>query len=502
MPDLTRITSADPRYEDLAVRGDNARFTPRPEAFILVKSTEEVARAVEEAVRDGKRIAVRSGGHCYEDFVADPAVQVVIDMSEMNRVRFDDDRRAFVVEPGARLLEMYRALYLGWGVTVPGGASSLVGAGGHIVGGGYGPLSRRFGTCADHLHAVEVVTVDRAGRARVVVASSDPDNPHHDLWWAHTGAGGGNFGIITRYWLRSPGATGDEPGALLPRPPASILATSSVFPRDGLSKEAFRTLVGNHGRWHERNSDPDSPYAALFSGLVLFAVQPQDDPGIGAILFTHIDDTLPDAEALVGRYLAEITDGVEAMRFDGPFERRPWLSSVVKLAEAQDGESGRRHKMKSAYLRRGYTDEQIDRIHDHLTGSGHAFETATVSLQSYGCAVNATPSEATAVAQRGSVLRALYLTSWSDPATDEVNLEWTRSLYRDVYAATGGVPVPDERNEGCYINFPDVDVADRRWNTSGVPWQYLYFQDGHERLQEIKKRWDPRSVFHHALSVG
>jgi aclacinomycin oxidase len=78
---------------------------------------------------------------------------------------------------------------------------------------------------------------------------------------------------------------------------------------------------------------------------------------------------------------------------------------------------------------------------------------------------------------------------------------WVRGLYRDVYAATGGVPVPDEVNDGSYINYPDTDLADPAWNTSGVPWSTLYYKDNYRRLQRVKARWDPRNVFHHALSV-
>lgn len=204
------VRPSDPRYDSL-LRGDNWRFVGRPEEIRAVGSTAQVVQAVGDAVRSGRRIAVRSGGHCFENFTADPAVRMLLDLSAMDAVGFDPVMGAFAVQPGATLGHVYRTLFKGWGVTIPAGGCPEVGAGGHLVGGGYGPLSRRYGSVVDHLHAVEVVVVDRDGTARAVVATRDPDDPNHDLWWAHTGGGGGNFGVVTRYWLRSPDAPARAP---------------------------------------------------------------------------------------------------------------------------------------------------------------------------------------------------------------------------------------------------------------------------------------------------
>jgi FAD/FMN-containing dehydrogenase len=142
-------------------------------------------------------VAVRSGGHCLEAFVADPAVRVVIDTSLMTGVYYDPEVAAFVVEAGARLGKAYRKLFLGWGVTIPAGVSPNVGVGGHVVGGGFGCLCRQHGLASDHLYGVEVVVVDATGTAKRVVATREPSDPNPNLWWAHTGGGGGNFGIVT-----------------------------------------------------------------------------------------------------------------------------------------------------------------------------------------------------------------------------------------------------------------------------------------------------------------
>ena len=61
--------------------------------------------------------------------------------------------------------------------------------------------------------------------------------------------------------------------------------------------------------------------------------------------------------------------------------------------------------------------------------------------------------------------------------------------------------MPREVCDGAMIFHRDVDLADPEWNTSGVPWHWLYYKDNYPRLQRIKARWDPGNVFHHALSI-
>jgi FAD/FMN-containing dehydrogenase len=118
----------DPRYGDLARRGSR-RFSGKPDYVQLVGSTGQVVEAVQDAVREQLRVAVRSGGHCLEGFVADPAVRVVIDTSLMSGLYYDSQMGAFAIEAGARLGEAYRTLFLGWGVTIPAGVSPNVGIG-------------------------------------------------------------------------------------------------------------------------------------------------------------------------------------------------------------------------------------------------------------------------------------------------------------------------------------------------------------------------------------
>ena len=141
-----------------------------------------------------------------------------------------------------------------WGVTLPGGIGTGVGMGGHVAGGGFGPLSRSYGQISDHLYAVETVVVDANGKATAVTATREDDDPHRDLWWAHTGGGGGNFGVATRFWFRSRDRQGDDSALLLPTRPSGHTMASVAWRWADLDEEQVTTLVGNYMRWCQRNS--------------------------------------------------------------------------------------------------------------------------------------------------------------------------------------------------------------------------------------------------------
>ena len=491
------VRPGDPRYENL-LRGNNFRYVGRPDEIRVVGSTAQVVAAVSDAVRSGRRIAVRSGGHCFENFTADPAVRLLLDMSPMDAVGYDPARRAFAIQPGATLGHVYRTLLKGWGVTIPAGGCPEVGAGGHICGGGYGPLSRRYGSVVDHLDAVEVVVVDRDGAVRPVVATRDAADPNHDLWWAHTGGGGGNFGVVTRYWLRSPGAGGTtDPTRLLPKAPRNMLECVVEWAWDAsMTEAAFTRLLRNFGTWHERNSAPGSRYAGIY-GILL----PMHRSAGLFPLVVQIDADLPGADAMVSEFVAAVTAGTGLRPVVDARRTMPWMHLTTWPGTGEPGDQfNRRYKIKAAYLRKGFKEDQLTAIYRNLTNdTGNP--RAGMLLIGYGGQIQTVPAGATAVAQRDVVMKAVYQNIWLDDTDDAANVAWVRGLYRDVYAATGGVPVPDEVNDGSYINYPDTDLADPAWNTSGVPWSTLYYKDNYPRLRQVKARWDPRNVFNHAMSV-
>jgi hypothetical protein len=463
---LRPIYPADPRYDTMRM-GFNRRWVGSPAYIQVVQNARQTVQAVQRAHDAGLRITVRGGGHCYENFSSGNHGGVIIDMSGMQGVSLDPAGQV-CVEAGATLWNVYETLFKDYNLTIPGGSCYSVGVGGHIVGGGYGLLSRLHGLTVDYLTGVDVVCVNRHGQARLVRArKGDPQTGR--LLWAHTGGGGGNFGIVTAYYFSG-----------LPSPPEQVRVAVTTWPWSALTAADFATLLRNYGRFMEAHSSPSSPYAGLFALLHAF------HHSAGAITMTT--QATGPAMGLLETFLRQINAG--ARGGTTTITSLPWLQATQWLNGSGKNQRG---KYKSAYMKAAFPEHQIKAIHSALTDPRYANPQALLQIDSYGCRVNAQSPDATAVAQRSSIMKLQYQTYWARAEDDQVNLRWINGFYADVYSATGGVPVSNHVTDGCFINYCDVDLP--------ASWPALYYKDGYPALQAVKARWDPRNVFNHAQSV-
>jgi aclacinomycin oxidase len=491
-----RIGPGDPRYSAVLEKRFNKRFSAKPDYVRLVNSTDDIVAAVSEAVSEDRRLVVTSGGHSLEGFVSDPEVRVIVDVSPMKRVYYDAEMRAVAVEAGATVGETFQALFENWGTVIPLGEYPGIGMGGHVAGGAFGFLCRQLGLAADYLYAVEVVTVDASGKAASVVATREASDPNRELWWAHTGGGAGNFGIVTRYWFRAHDASGDDPAALLPRAPASMTTFKAEWNWSDVDEATFLRLLQNHGNWCERNSGADSPNATLWTLLEIHRKQ------FGRIVVRGVSTAGNAAEQQIDEHLAALSEGIATPQ-GLERVRMSWLEFALSPFPDLFGmpPGGVCVKVKDALIRRRFNDRQLEIAYGWLTRPDYDVMGGMFGLATYGGRINTVAPDATASAQRGSILDIACTTGWLDPQEEAQNLAWARGFYRELFAESGGVPVPGDAYDGTFINHPDTDVADPSWNTSGVPWSTLYYQDNYPRLQRIKARYDPRNVFRHALSI-
>lgn len=174
---------------DAAFAGEVAPFTtthtPAPVVAVGATGAADVAAAVRWAAAHGLTVAVQATGHGLTSVL--PGA-VLVTTSRMAEVTVDPARRTARIGAGVRWRQVIDAA-VPHGLAPLSGSSSGVGAVGYTLGGGLGPLARRYGFAADSVRSAEIVTGD--GEVRTVDAASDPE-----LFWALRG-GKGSFGVVT-----------------------------------------------------------------------------------------------------------------------------------------------------------------------------------------------------------------------------------------------------------------------------------------------------------------
>jgi FAD/FMN-containing dehydrogenase len=175
---------ADHRYDALRA-GFNRAVEHRPAAVVDAVTTADLVAAVRTATAQGLAVAVMNTGHG-PSVGADDAI--LVRTGRLRGVAVDPDRRTAVVQAGAAWGDVIAAA-APYGLAPLNGSSPHVGAVGYTLGGGVGPLGRRFGFAADHVRWFDAVTAD--GRLRHV----DATGADRELFWALRGAGA-NFGVV------------------------------------------------------------------------------------------------------------------------------------------------------------------------------------------------------------------------------------------------------------------------------------------------------------------
>ena len=170
----------------------NAAVVSEPEVFAICATVEDVQSTVRVAREHDLPLSVRGGGHDW----AGRALRhggLVIDLSQMRHVTVDPQTLTATVAGGARARDVIEEA-TPYGLAAVTGNNSDVGLAGFMLGGGYGPLSSRFGLGVDNLLEAEIILSD--GSRTIANAHTNSD-----LYWALRG-GGGNFGVVTSMRVR------------------------------------------------------------------------------------------------------------------------------------------------------------------------------------------------------------------------------------------------------------------------------------------------------------
>ena len=473
---------------------------------VAAERTADVAAAVNFARTNNLRLVVKGGGHGYQGTSNAPD-SLLIWTRRMNAVTVHDDfvpqgchakqapQPAVSVGAGALWADAYEMVTTRGGRYVQGGGCRTVGVAGLVQGGGFGSWSKRYGTGAAGLLEAEIVTAD--GVVRVVNECLNPD-----LFWAIKGGGGGTFGVVTRFTLRT-------------RELPEFFGAVSTAIR-AASDEAYRALIAEtmsfyranlfNAHWGEKiyfRSDNTLDIGMLFQGLTR-----QQAEDVWAPFFGWVRARKEYSFTREPLVLA-----VPAKRFWDPQYMNAQVPGVVLLDDREGTppyhafwkdnqyEAGQfLHAYKSAWLPAALIElHQQPALTDAIFASSRQWGSefhfnkglAGASVEEIASARNTATNpqvlDAFALVIIGSAALPAY-PGMPGPPPDLV-----RARDAPAHAAKAMEELlkiaPDA---GAYVSESDYFQVD---------WQRAFWGTNYPRLLEIKRKYDPRGLFfvHHGV---
>jgi FAD/FMN-containing dehydrogenase len=317
---------------------------------------------------------------------------------------------------------------------------SHTGLGGLALGGGFGWTHRQFGLTCDNIVGAQVVTAD----GKSVYAGEGGDE---DLLWALRG-GGGNFGVVTEFELKT-------------YPVDDVLFGQAVFPLDRLP-EAVGHYVGTIDELPEPLTaicitSLCPPIPGFPAGLV----------GTPVVCINAVWSGRPEeGEQPMRRLLDEAGPAASSL------DRMPYVA-VQSMQDALHPH-GRRNYNKSRYLSR-IDDTAIKALQEACATVPSPY--SQVEILRLGGAAGRVPADATAFAHRDAAYILNVVAAWTDIEQTDSVVSWARTVYASM---------DEVGSEAGYINFIDAEPDRAR---------SVYPGQTYTRLQQIKRRLDPRAVF-------
>ncbi|GAB2214000.1 hypothetical protein Drorol1_Dr00018330 [Drosera rotundifolia] len=447
----------------------------QPQVIFIPTTEADVQASVVCSLKLFAPLRVRSGGHDYEALSYTTRSQwafVVVDMSKMRSVEVDIKRGTAWVQAGATIGEVYYRISEKSNVHgFPAGMCTSLGVGGHITGGAYGSMMRKYGLGADNV--VDVKMVDWGGRIL------DRKSMGEDLFWALRGGGGGSFGVILAWKVK-----------LVPVP-----ATVTVFT---VRKAANQGLTSILDKWQR--------------------VAPHLDDNLFIRVLIHPSNKTKvlqgDFNAL---FLGRAKDLLQVMKKSFPELRlrqkdcseMSWIQSVLHIASYPTGMDPK-VLLEGKPLFKNYFKAKSDFVQTPVPLSGlkgllkrmTQDEGSLMIWNPHGGMMSRIPESATPFPHRnGTLFMIQYVVNWQDgSATSAVK---HMDLIRDLYDYV--TPYVSKEPRGAYINYRDLDLGMNKDGESSVGqarlWAAKYFKNNYDRLVQVKTKFDPYNSFRHEQSI-
>ncbi|KAG6581489.1 Berberine bridge enzyme-like 5, partial [Cucurbita argyrosperma subsp. sororia] len=456
----------------------NSRFltpeTPKPLLIVAAKLKSHVQSTVVCAKQAGLEIRIRSGGHDYEglSYISHHPF-VILDLFNLRAITVDIASETATVEAGATMGELYHAIASKSNVhAFPGGVCPTLGAGGHISGGGYGNLMRKFGLSVDNVLDAEIVNVE----GEIL----NKQQMGEDLFWAIRGGGGGSFGVILSWKIKL----------------VKVPETVTVFEVERrIEEEATDIFL----QWQGVTDKLDEN---LYIRLMLNSAKGKDGLKTGKVslvaLFLGPANTLME---IINQHIPSLKLQKEDCT------EMSWIQSVLFWANFPKGSTSEALldravrpntflKRKSDYVREPITESGLNAIWKAVMET----ERVGIVCNPYGGKMGQISETETPFPHRAGVkFKIQHSTTWKEDGEKEANerLNMINKLYEAM------TPYVTKNPREAYLNYRDIDVgSSTHWNVGeGKVYGERYFKQNFERLVEVKTKVDPQNFFRNEQSI-
>ncbi|GAB4838170.1 hypothetical protein Ancab_027699 [Ancistrocladus abbreviatus] len=453
----------------------NLRFstptTPEPLAIIAALRETHVQATVVCAKYAGLQIRIRSGGHDYEGLsYVSRTPFIILDMFNRGVIDVDIATETVWVQAGATVGQLYYRIAEKSNIhAFPAGVCPTLGIGGHITGGGYGNLLRKYGLSVDNV--VDALVVDVNGQIL------NRDRMGEDLFWAIRGGGAASFAVILAWKINLVHVPENvtvfsvqrklEQGAT-----EIVYQWQQVAPKidNGLFIRAVPQVVNG-------SREGEKTVGVSFVGLYL---------GQADELLLLMNEKLP-ALGLQRADCIEMRWVESTLFWYGLPEGTPLEVLLAKIPK-----SSAYLKRKSDYVKKPIPKEGLELIWKTMI----EVENVTMQWNPYGGKMDEIlETDAPFPHRAGNLFKVQYLSNWLEDGVEvaESHIRATKVLYDAM------TPYVSKDPREAFLNYRDIDVG----TNADVHPQFgiRYFKSNFERLVQIKSKVDPGNFFQNEQSI-
>jgi hypothetical protein len=427
-------------------------------------NTEDVVEIVKYCSDHNVPLTTKAGGHSAAGYCLN-CEGVVLDLGDMNDVSFVDDATKLRVGAGTRWIKAYDFLRDRQDPrTVIGGGCAGVGVAGFALGGGYSFISRSYGLGCDNVEGMEFVStagnvfeLDHKLFDKKLEKDGKVDPDKRELYRSLRGAGGGNFGFVTRIDLQLHETRVRRP---------TMGQVTFPFYRIKEVLDEYNKLLKK------------LPNEMAIYGMIRNFPDPRfgGKPSLALRLTPVFNGKFSEAVDLLEDLLKLGPSDVELYTMSLP----EWEDMVGTSTQVK-GHSG---YIRSLVLGEDALTSRVAEICQYYFGRAVSSDSYIVwthtggKIKDYG-------SNTSCYAHRDGAFTLELKSEWdsSQPALARTNIEWAVDFFDEL----------GEHAQGAYINYIDPLLID---------WQKKYYRNEYSRLEQVQKRWNANGWLKFQQCIG